>query len=77
MLGDKVSRFKLIRQEMGISQITLSIEAEIPRYKIQLADEGIRCINDAEARRLAQALGYSAEKMPFWISTLIKGATNG
>lgn len=71
-MGDNVSKAKLVRQDLGITQIELSIETEIPRYKIQLIDQGIPCLTCDEAERLTLALGKHPDRMPRWIKCLVK-----
>ena len=60
------------RIELGLSQFELSAAAQVPRYKIQLAERGITCLSQAEAYRILAKLGIKEEGLPSWMQPLIE-----
>ncbi len=49
------------RRERSLSQIELAAASEVPRYVIQLSEQGTRELNIDEVERLAIALGIPAK----------------
>ncbi len=47
------------RQEFELSQIELGIAAEIPRYKIQMYENGLAALSPQELERIAGVLNLS------------------
>jgi hypothetical protein len=68
------TNLKSQRQEIGISQIELSMAARVPKYKIQLAEKGIPCLSLIEASQIVAKLGNYKE-LPTWIIHLIEQET--
>ena len=73
------SKLKFLRKELGLSQIELSMVSKVPRYKIQLCEQGVQCLSQAEANRLVRKLDQTHSGMPKWIVDLVEaeGADDG
>lgn len=64
-------KLKQFRREVGITQYELADVAGVPRYKVQLAEQGIAVFTDAEAKRVLVKLGVNVNEMPIWMEQLI------
>lgn len=64
-------KLKQFRREVGINQYELADAASIPRYKIQLAEQGIAILTKTEAERVLSKLGLSVKQIPDWMILLI------
>lgn len=60
----------LQRKDVGLTQIELSLAAKLPKYKIQLAENGIPVLTTPEAIRISKILGFG--NVPDFIKTLIE-----
>ena len=58
----KIKDLRSRRIELGLSQWELALAAEVPRYAIQLAEQGIRGLTVEHVIALAEALGLPPEE---------------
>jgi transcriptional regulator with XRE-family HTH domain len=54
-------RLKNLRMEIGLSQVELSLAANVPRYVISLFESGISAPSQEHLERLATTLGVPVE----------------
>lgn len=65
------AKFKFYRREMGLSQYELGAAAGVPRYKIQLIEQGIGCLSENEGKRIFRILGLKFDSSVTWMADLI------
>lgn len=51
------------RKEKRISQQTLASVTHVPRWKIQMCEQQLRCLNQIERERIASALQVGIENI--------------
>ena len=56
-----MNRLKLMRLEIQLSQIELSLASNVPRHVIQLAEQGIRLPTTEQQAALAKTLGVKTK----------------
>ena len=58
-----MNKLKFWRRERGLSQIELSTASQVPRYVIQLAENGLRRPSVRYEQSIAEVLGVSSENL--------------
>lgn len=66
-----MSKLREFRKELQITQMQLADLIKLPRYKIQLAEDGIRCLNHTEAHRLKSVFAPTSVSLPNWLNDLL------
>ena len=59
-----MKNLRFLRQEMSLSQIELSLATGVPRYKIQLFEQGSRDLSPEEKASVLSVLGIKEIQMP-------------
>jgi DNA-binding XRE family transcriptional regulator len=70
-----MSKFKRFRIEMGLTQVELSLAAKIPRYKIQIAEQGVACFSADELAAINTVFAVKNLNLN-WMSELLKGGSD-
>lgn len=65
------NKLQVFRREIGINQYELAEVAKVPRYKIQLAEQGIAVLTPTEVDRILRKLGIKVKPVPIWATELI------
>lgn len=60
------------RKELGISQHELAEVAKVPRYRVQLTEQGIPCLTLEETKRVLCKLGLVFNENTEWMVAMIE-----
>lgn len=58
-----MNKIKLWRLERGLSQVELALSSGIPRYRIQLSENGLLMLSNDELLALGRTLGVQAKEL--------------
>lgn len=64
-------KIKELRREVGLSQYELAEVSKVPRYKVQLTEQGIACLAVDELTRILKMLGLKYDPSNEWMNQLI------